>query len=114
MIAFRKIIERLSAMGSLCGMFGIGTSELLIILLIALLVLGPKEIPKIARSLGRGMRELQRAKDELRQTINTEMEETEESVRPSKPSESKTEEQAASTENEPSGTNSETNKETVS
>ena len=95
-------------------MFGIGTSELLIILLIALLVLGPKEIPKIARTLGRGMRELQRAKDELRQTINTEIEEREEPIQPSKPSENKTEEQSASTENEPSGTNSETNKETVS
>jgi len=56
-------------------MFGIGTSEILIILLIALLVLGPKEIPKVARTLARGMRELQRAKDELRQTLDKEMEE---------------------------------------
>ena len=51
-------------------MFGIGTSEILIILLIAILVLGPKEIPKIARTIGRGMRQLQRAKDELRQTLD--------------------------------------------
>jgi sec-independent protein translocase protein TatB len=66
-------------------MFGIGTSEILIILLIALLVLGPKEIPKIARTLGRGMRELQRAKDELRQTIETEIEDEEEAnVKPQK------------------------------
>ncbi|MGQ0792669.1 MAG: Sec-independent protein translocase protein TatB [Deltaproteobacteria bacterium] len=55
-------------------MFGIGTSELLIIFVIALLILGPKEIPKLARTLGRGMRELQRAKDDLRQTIDTEAE----------------------------------------
>ncbi len=60
------------------NMFGIGTSELLIVLLIALLVFGPKEIPKIARTLGRGMRELQRAKEELRQTIYTETEDEEE------------------------------------
>jgi sec-independent protein translocase protein TatB len=54
-------------------MFGIGTSEILIILLIALLVLGPKEIPKIARTLGRTMREFQRATDELKHTINSEI-----------------------------------------
>ena len=53
-------------------MFGIGTSEILIILLIALLVLGPKEIPKLAKTLGRGMRELERAKNELRQSIEFE------------------------------------------
>ncbi|GBD39005.1 Sec-independent protein translocase protein TatA [bacterium HR37] len=64
------------------NMFGIGTSELLIILLIALLVFGPKEIPKIARTLGRGMRELQRAKEELRQTIYTEIEDEEEETTP--------------------------------
>ena len=58
-------------------MFGIGTSEILIILLIALLVLGPKEIPKVARTIGRTMRDLQRAKDELRETIDSEFEESE-------------------------------------
>ncbi|MGH7884596.1 MAG: twin-arginine translocase TatA/TatE family subunit [Thermodesulfobacteriota bacterium] len=50
-------------------MFGLGASELLIILIIALIVLGPKEIPKIAKTLGRGMRELERAKNELRKNI---------------------------------------------
>lgn len=58
-------------------MFGIGTSEILIILLIALLILGPKEIPKVARSIGRGMRELQRAKDDLSKTIEFEMDDEE-------------------------------------
>ena len=58
-------------------MFGIGTSEILIILLIALLVLGPDEIPKIARMLGRGMREIERAKNELRDSIQFEMDEKE-------------------------------------
>ena len=53
-------------------MLGIGTSEILIILLIALLVLGPKEIPKIARTLGRGLREIERAKDELKESIEFE------------------------------------------
>lgn len=59
-------------------MFGIGTSEILIILLLALLVLGPKEIPKIARTLGRGLREIERAKDELKQSIEFEADEAQE------------------------------------
>lgn len=58
-------------------MFGIGTSEILIVLVIALLLLGPKEIPKIARTLGRGLRELERAKDELKQSIEFEAEKDE-------------------------------------
>lgn len=58
-------------------MFGIGTSEILIILLLALLVLGPKEIPKIARTLGRGLREIERAKDELKESIEFEIEDKE-------------------------------------
>lgn len=94
-------------------MFGIGTSELLIILLIALLVLGPKEIPKIARTLGRGMRELQRAKDELRQTLTTEVEEQEGAVKPSKSPEDKAEEkqEAAQSDNNPSTNDNVTKKE---
>ncbi len=50
-------------------MFGLGASELIIILVIALIVLGPKEIPKVARTLGRGMRELERAKNDLKKNI---------------------------------------------
>ena len=50
-------------------MFGIGTGELIVILLIAIIILGPNEIPKIARTIGRGMRELERAKDELKKNI---------------------------------------------
>ncbi len=53
-------------------MFGVGSSELIIILIIALLILGPKEIPKVARTIGKGMRELQRAKDELKKNIEFE------------------------------------------
>lgn len=53
-------------------MFGIGTGELIVIFIIAIIVLGPKEIPKIARTLGRGMREIQRAKDELKKNIEFE------------------------------------------
>ena len=36
---------------------GIGINELLIVLVVALIVLGPKRLPSTARSLGKGMRE---------------------------------------------------------
>jgi len=42
-------------------MFGIGPSELLVILVVALLVLGPKRLPEIARALGKGLAEFRRA-----------------------------------------------------
>lgn len=53
-------------------MFGLGTAELLVILFIALVVLGPKEFPKIARTLGRGIRELKRTRDDLKKNIEFE------------------------------------------
>jgi TatA/E family protein of Tat protein translocase len=37
--------------------FGIGVQELLIVLVIALIVLGPKRLPEVGRSIGSGMRE---------------------------------------------------------
>jgi sec-independent protein translocase protein TatB len=89
-------------------MFGIGTTEILVILLIALLILGPKEIPKIARTLGRTMREFQRAKDELRHTINSEIDDEEENI---KPLENKTEEKKVAEGNKSSNTDGETKKE---
>ena len=43
-------------------MFGqVGTLEILVVLIIALLVLGPKRLPEVARSVGRGVRELREA-----------------------------------------------------
>jgi TatA/E family protein of Tat protein translocase len=47
-------------------MFGIGMPELLLILAVALIVLGPKKLPELARALGKGMAEFRRATDELR------------------------------------------------
>ncbi|MFQ5793922.1 MAG: twin-arginine translocase TatA/TatE family subunit [Candidatus Bipolaricaulia bacterium] len=49
---------------------GIGVPELLIILAIALVIFGANKVPNIARSLGRGIREFQEAKDELNQEIH--------------------------------------------
>ncbi len=95
-------------------MFGVGTSELLLILLIALIVLGPKEIPKVARTLGRAMREFQRVTDELRQTIDMEIENDERAS--TKPSENKIEvkKDEAKEDNKPSSLDAEAKKESLS
>jgi sec-independent protein translocase protein TatA len=42
-------------------MFGIGVSELLVILVVALVVLGPQRLPEVARALGKGLAELRKA-----------------------------------------------------
>ena len=53
-------------------MFGIGFPELLLVMAIALIVLGPKRLPDIARALGRGLSEFKKATDEMKQTFNEE------------------------------------------
>ena len=42
-------------------MFGVGWTEILLILVVALLVLGPGKLPEIAKGIGKGIRELKRA-----------------------------------------------------
>ncbi|MFL6199215.1 MAG: twin-arginine translocase TatA/TatE family subunit [Thermoanaerobaculia bacterium] len=55
-------------------MFGpLGFPELIFILVLALLIFGPKRLPEIGRTIGRGMAEFRKASNELKRTINTEL-----------------------------------------
>ena len=53
-------------------MFGIGMPEMILILAIALIVIGPKKLPDLAKSLGRTMREFKKATSEFKETIELE------------------------------------------
>jgi TatA/E family protein of Tat protein translocase len=55
-------------------MFGIGMPEMLVILALALIVIGPKKLPDLAKSLGRAMREFKKATSEFKETIQLESE----------------------------------------
>jgi sec-independent protein translocase protein TatA len=50
-------------------MFGLGMQELLVILVIALIVVGPQKLPELAKSLGRGLAEFKRTADAFQSTM---------------------------------------------
>ncbi len=58
-------------------MFGIGTTEILVILLVALIVLGPSKLPQIARALGKGFAEFKRMTSDVKDVIDKEIEKIE-------------------------------------
>ena len=64
-------------------MFGIGMQEILVVLVIALVVIGPKKLPELAKSLGKGYGEFRRAFEEMKNTINVDVktEEEKENIR---------------------------------
>jgi TatA/E family protein of Tat protein translocase len=56
-------------------MFNIGPLELIVILVVALLVVGPKRLPEVARSIGRGLQEFRKAQTEVKETLRSTLDE---------------------------------------
>ena len=55
-------------------MFGIGSTELLVILVVALIVIGPSKLPDLMKTLGKGMAEFRRMSSDVKSTLEAEVE----------------------------------------
>lgn len=51
-------------------MLGIGMQEIIIILVVALIIIGPKKLPELARALGRAIGEFRKAADDLKEDLD--------------------------------------------
>ena len=54
-------------------MFGLGAGEILIILVIAFLLFGPKQLPEVGRQVGKAVRGLKETADDLRKSVEPEI-----------------------------------------
>ncbi len=54
-------------------MFGLGMGEIVIILVLALILLGPQKLPDAAKQLGKGLREFRKATEDLKSQFETEL-----------------------------------------
>jgi sec-independent protein translocase protein TatB len=54
-------------------MFGLGVPEILLIMVVALIVFGPRKLPEIGRTLGKALGEFRKATDDLKNTIEREV-----------------------------------------
>ena len=64
---------------------GLGAPELVVIFIIALIVFGPKKLPELGKSLGKGLAEFKRASNELQRTLEEEVRLDEQKQRPPTP-----------------------------
>jgi Tat protein translocase TatB subunit len=77
-------------------MFGIGVPELLVILIVALVFLGPKRLPEVARSLGKALAEFRRATGDITEELNNAQVMLEEEIRQAERASQETQQRAKS------------------
>jgi sec-independent protein translocase protein TatB len=58
-------------------MFGLGMGEVVIVLALALVLLGPQQLPDVAKQLGKGLRDFRKATDDLKKQFEAELVSTE-------------------------------------
>lgn len=63
-------------------MFGLSFGEIVIIAIIALLLLGPDKLPQAAKTLGKGLRDIRRATDDIKDQVEREIYSTEDKAKP--------------------------------
>jgi len=63
----------------------IGMPELILIFIVALIVFGPKKLPEIGKSLGKGLAEFKKASDDFKQNIQKEVDSLKEETRTEPP-----------------------------
>jgi sec-independent protein translocase protein TatB len=62
-------------------MFGIGTTELLVILVVALIVIGPSKLPDVMRTIGKGLAEFRRVSTDVKSTLEAEVQRADDAKR---------------------------------